>query len=183
MPWSNCRHALKSFLENIITAPPWTQRTSWVSQNNSGFLRINAKLVLSHAVSLTHSSGVMGMFMNGLVVEMVSGGKAALTRHMSDVALSGFCHLHHLLLALALEGNAAILEAGSDGLMRQALADIRTFIDDPECRLKRSCPDLGRLLVSLLLVPEEEVPWSEFAPVFIRELLARQVGQKCETDE
>ena len=32
-----------------------------------------------------------------------------------------------------------------------------------------------RLLVAYLLVPEEEAPWSEFAPAFIRELLARQV--------
>lgn len=122
----------------------------------------------------------MGLLINGLVVEMVSGGKAALTRHMSDVALSGFCHLHHLLLALALEGNHGILKGGSDGLISQALADVRTFIDDPEGRLKKNCPDLGRLLVSLLLVSEEEAPWSEFAPVFIRELLARQVGQTAE---
>ena len=47
--------------------------------------------------SLLH---VLGLMMNSLVVEVVSGseggGGGGVTRHMSDAALQGFCHLHHL---------------------------------------------------------------------------------------
>ncbi len=124
---------------------------------------------------------VMGLLLNSLAVEVVKGPSAAaadaaspapkaraeVSRHMSDAALQGFCHLHHLLLAVALEPGSR--------LMQQAAADVVAFIDVPSARHKDKCPDLGRLLVSFLLVPEELAPWSEFAPVFVRELLSREV--------
>ena len=43
-------------------------------------------------------------------------------------------------------------------------------------RCKDSCPDLGVLLAKLLLVPRSTAPWATFAPLFVRELLARQVS-------
>jgi hypothetical protein len=41
---------------------------------------------------------VLSLLMNSLVVEVVAGGAATkgVSRHMSDAALQGFCHLHHL---------------------------------------------------------------------------------------
>ena len=82
---------------------------------------------------------VMSLLMNSLVVEMVSGSSASVTvsRHMSDAALAGFCHLHHLLLAVALQPDGA-------ALMQQAARDVSAFMDDPTARHKQHSPDLGR---------------------------------------
>eukprot|EP00195_Chlamydomonas_chlamydogama_P002566 CAMPEP_0202919244 /NCGR_PEP_ID=MMETSP1392-20130828/75380_1 /ASSEMBLY_ACC=CAM_ASM_000868 /TAXON_ID=225041 /ORGANISM="Chlamydomonas chlamydogama, Strain SAG 11-48b" /LENGTH=287 /DNA_ID=CAMNT_0049612537 /DNA_START=1 /DNA_END=861 /DNA_ORIENTATION=+ len=104
-----------------------------------------------------------------------SGGASAagtaacvtMTRHMSHTALQAFCHLHHLLLAVALqEGNSVVQEAQRDVL---------AFVQDPAARHKTRCPDLGVLLIEYLLVPQELLPWSAFVPPFLRELLSRNV--------
>ncbi|GAX72905.1 hypothetical protein CEUSTIGMA_g360.t1 [Chlamydomonas eustigma] len=126
---------------------------------------------------------IMGLLMNSLVVEVAAGsslestpdvhvgnnqqGGAHVPRHLSDAALQGFCHLHHLLLAVALEPGSSLMACARRAVME--------FINDPEARLKSRCPDLGRLLVSYLLVPVDAAPWSTFAPVFMRELFARQI--------
>jgi hypothetical protein len=95
------------------------------------------------------------------------GPKGGLQRHMSDAALQTFCHLHHLLLAAA-------LQPGSQ-LVQSACRDVRAFVASPAARHKSSCPDLGLLMVQLLLVPKTSVPWAAFAPALLQELLARQV--------
>lgn len=117
---------------------------------------------------------IMAKAMNNLVVEMVTAGNGSgssssssgTSRHMSDAALSVFCHLHHLLLSVALQQPSVVEEA------RTAVTH---FLQHPSHRTKRHCPDLGVLLIELLLVPCDEVPWAQFAPAFLRELLARQV--------
>ncbi|KAG2434704.1 hypothetical protein HXX76_007594 [Chlamydomonas incerta] len=103
------------------------------------------------------------------------GGRPPVPRHMSDAALQSFCHLHHLLLTLVVEGEGG----GGGGLGRAVLEaaarDVCAFIARPEARRKSACPDLGLLLVKFLLVPRDTAPWAAFAPPFVRELLARQV--------
>lgn len=111
---------------------------------------------------------VIAQIMNSLVVSLVQEGKQT-PSHMSDAALGVFCHLHHLLLTVATS------DTKGDAIIRESMDDVKDFISSPHKRNKRYCPDLGVLLVKLLLVPSDIVPWSTFAPVFIRELLARQV--------
>ena len=85
---------------------------------------------------------------------------------MSDAALSVFCHLHHLLLTVALQ---------QPSMVEEARTAVSHFMQNPAHRTKQHCPDLGALLIKLLLVPCDEVPWEQFAPALLRELLARQV--------
>lgn len=121
---------------------------------------------------------VLALLINSLVVEMVGGTIAnaspgvrtpilEVTRAMSDAALQAFCHLHHLLLAVSLQPGSQILSL--------ARLHVTRFLRDPAHRSKQQCPDLGVLLVDYLLVPREEVPWDTFAPLYLREVLARQV--------
>ncbi|GIL44304.1 hypothetical protein Vafri_1810 [Volvox africanus] len=128
---------------------------------------------------------VLARLMNSLVVEMVmedplkARGSAATTsknmapRHMSDAALKGFCHLHHLLLTVAL--TKGLGNGGEGSLVLRCQGDVLKFIADRGARHKSLCPDLGLLLIKYVLVPKDVVPWSTFAPVFVRELLARHV--------
>ncbi|KAG1669741.1 hypothetical protein FOA52_001570 [Chlamydomonas sp. UWO 241] len=113
---------------------------------------------------------VLGHMLNSLVVELMGGvvGKDAgpPTRALSDASLQAFCHLHHLLLAMALQPGSEVVEL--------ARHDVRAFMTQPAACTKEACPDLGVLLVELLLVPCSDAPWEQLAPVLLREVLARQ---------
>eukprot|EP00873_Tetraselmis_striata_P041162 jgi/Tetstr1/461426/TSEL_006536.t1 len=85
-------------------------------------------------------------------------------RTMCDSAVQAFYHMHHMLLAVALRDHTVV---------QGAVRDVLAFVNGQTSKDK--CPDLGVLLVKLLLVPADTVPWSVFARVFFRELLARQV--------
>jgi hypothetical protein len=132
--------------------------------------------VMQQAVSPKELLTVMAQLINSQVVELMSTREVeynwytrttSISRGMSDAALQTFCHLHHLLLAAALQPGSRLTEV--------ALKEVQAFVDSPAGRGKQRCPDLGVLLVQLLLVPKEAVPWSKLAPVLLRELLARQV--------
>lgn len=110
---------------------------------------------------------VLGTLLNTLVVELLQN------RRVSEAKLQVLCHLHHLLLAVALEPGSQLLDV--------ALRNVRQFVASPAARCKERTPDLGALLVQLLLVPKEAVPWSELAPPLLRELLARQVRWAART--
>lgn len=69
---------------------------------------------------------------------------------------------------------AAALQPGSK-IISVARQHVTRFMRDPYQRSKSRCPDLGILLVEYLLVPKEEAPWETFAPIYVREVLARQV--------
>ena len=73
----------------------------------------------------------------------------------------------HRLLAVALQPGSRVLQ-----LARER---VTCFMRDPAARTKARTPDIGVLLVDYLLVPREEAPWAQFGPVFVREVLARQV--------
>lgn len=111
-----------------------------------------------------------GKLMNSLIIDLFlrTGGQDK--RHMCDAAIEAFFHMHHMLLAVALEDNT-----GSENVVLAAQCDIINFVESPQARHKNKCPDLGVLLLKLLLVPADTMPWARFAPVFVRELLARQV--------
>ncbi|KAF5831300.1 hypothetical protein DUNSADRAFT_13329 [Dunaliella salina] len=47
--------------------------------------------------------------------------------------------------------------------------------------VEEKCPDLGMLLILLLLVPRDSVQWSDLGPVFVRELLARHIRWSAQT--
>ena len=110
-----------------------------------------------------------GKLMNSLVVDLFST-KEQDKRHMCDAAIQAFFHMHHLLIAVSLSPGC-----GGQDILRTAERDITAFVDDQRQRHKSVCPDLGVLLLKLLLVPSDTMPWSRFAPVFTRELLSRQV--------
>lgn len=93
-----------------------------------------------------------------------------MTKGMSDNALQGFAHLHHLLLSAV-----TLWPVDGPAILAAAERDVRRFMSSPAARHKAACPDLGMLLVKLLLVPADAVPWAAFAPLYVRELLARQV--------
>ena len=80
------------------------------------------------------------------------GTPPAITNVMSDAALQIFCHLHHLLLAV-------VLEPGGDKVLASARQQVLSFVQGgPQARTKARCPDLGVLLVALLLVPRMKCP-------------------------
>lgn len=142
--------------------------------------RVASMLGLPSSSTPSHRNllDIMAKMMNTLVVEVVKSddGKGrhgtVLPRHMSDVALLSFIHLHHLLITAALS-NAAMLA--------DAEATLRLFLSHPEQRAKDKCPDLGMLLILLLLVPRDSVRWSDLGPVFVRELLSRHIRWSAQT--
>lgn len=116
---------------------------------------------------------IMAQLINSTVVGLVKDGpqQHTVAAHMSDAALQVFCHLHHLLLSAV----AGLPNDEGAHLSRACIRDVQAFVSSPDARSKARCPDLGVLLVKLLLVPADTVPWGTFAPPFMRELLARQV--------
>lgn len=128
---------------------------------------------------------LMSSIINSIVVE-IAGGKEKgeewqVTRAMSDAALQTYCHLHHTLLAVVTAGQAtsqAQREMGklAEEVLASARSSVRKFMSSPASgRHKERFPDLGLLLVSYILTPADEAPWSTFGPALLRELLARQV--------
>ncbi|AUF82703.1 putative ubiquitin-conjugating enzyme E2 [Tetraselmis virus 1] len=107
---------------------------------------------------------VMAKLINSFVVELFNSNYNQ--RFLCDSAMQAFHHLHHLLVAYSIR---------SPSVVNLCINDVRRFLSDPSSRLKRNTPDLGMLLVKLLLVPMDIVPWSAFAVSFLRELLSRQV--------
>ena len=111
--------------------------------------------------------GVIARLFNGLVVELMrTKTNAGVARHMSDAALATFCHLHHLLVAVARR---------NPGIVDECTRDVLRFVREPAARRKTLCPDLGLLMVKYLLVPLDRARWSDFAPAFLREAFARHV--------
>uniref|UniRef100_A0A061RGC8 Ubiquitinconjugating enzyme subfamily protein n=1 Tax=Tetraselmis sp. GSL018 TaxID=582737 RepID=A0A061RGC8_9CHLO len=104
--------------------------------------------------------------MNSLVVELFVLEQRA-KRHLCDAVVQGFFHLHHLLLAVTLRRGVPFIEA--------ARSDLERFVRTRAARHKSQCPDLGLLLLKLLIVPTDAMPWGRFAPAFMRELFCRQV--------
>lgn len=126
----------------------------------------------ARSVNASHILLVVSRLINGVVVKLVKPASndtrsdRGISLSMSDAALSGYYHLHHLLVALA------VLDSN---IIRACTKDVVDFVKYPAARGKNKCPDLGLLLVKLAMTPSVDASWSDFMPPFIRELLARQV--------
>ncbi len=74
---------LPACVSALLTPPPTTARQAPATAHHAPTTARQLLTVLSQA-------------MNSLVVEMVKLDKGEVPLHMSDAALAGFCHLHHL---------------------------------------------------------------------------------------
>ena len=93
-----------------------------------------------------------------------AGGVATRTLlHASERALQAYCAFHHLLLHLAEQYPA---------IGKEANRRVDTFLDDAAARHKRRTPDLGRLLVCMVL---SRRGWAEGRFWFLRESFTRNV--------
>jgi len=102
---------------------------------------------------------VLPALMNSTAVAMVGG-----ELHTSDVALRGYYNLHRLLLALA-----------TPELRARAEVEARSFIEEPEKRLKKACPNLGQFLPRLLLLADPLGAWCGIQEGLLQEALDRTV--------
>mmetsp|Transcript_819 Transcript_819/g.1380 ORF Transcript_819/g.1380 Transcript_819/m.1380 type:complete len:963 (-) Transcript_819:80-2968(-) len=109
---------------------------------------------------------VITKMMNTQVVLLMDKGVA-----VSDVALTGYCQLHRLLLGVV--DKFPQLRA----LVRCRLDD---FVKKPEKRVKKHTPSLGELL-SLLSV-SDTYSWKSIAMIYIKESFDRSVLWACSRD-
>ncbi|KDR82906.1 hypothetical protein GALMADRAFT_858233 [Galerina marginata CBS 339.88] len=93
--------------------------------------------------------------------------------HASEKAVISYCHLFHLLIRLS-SSTAAILQ--------DATWKLRDFIAKPETRLKNRTPDMGELIVLMMLVlilpPVDAQPlmqWESICGNFLQEAITRNV--------
>ncbi|KAF7288543.1 UBIQUITIN-CONJUGAT-2 domain-containing protein [Mycena chlorophos] len=100
-------------------------------------------------------------------------GKSIL--HASEKAVIAYCHLFHLLIKLAQK---------DDVILRDATRRLRRFIDDKDSRSKSRFPDLGELIILIMLViccppvPEARanpIKWADIAGPFLEEVMTRNV--------
>lgn len=104
--------------------------------------------------------------MNTQVVLLCDKGIAA-----SDMALTGYCQLHRLLLAIVSRYPQLRL------LLRKRLD---TFMYNPDARVKKETPSLGELLAMLSV--SDSYSWSHLGKAFILESFDRSVLWACSKD-
>ena len=83
----------------------------------------------------------------------------------SEKALQGYAHLHHLLLSLCAE---------QPDIATEAERLLNSFLEEPAARDKIRTPNLGHLLVYLLVAGASN-GWDKLAQPFLREMLVRNV--------
>ncbi|KAJ6605684.1 hypothetical protein B0H10DRAFT_2229041 [Mycena sp. CBHHK59/15] len=93
--------------------------------------------------------------------------------HASEKAVVSYCHLFHLLICLG-RTTPQILHDATDRLRR--------FIDKKEFRVKTHVPDLGELIILIMLVISRPpvgngppVTWARLAGPFLEEAIVRNV--------
>eukprot|EP01043_Picozoa_sp_COSAG02_P041923 COSAG02_NODE_3521_length_6619_cov_27.887117_2_plen_1107_part_00 len=113
---------------------------------------------------------VLPRIMNALVVSLMEKGETS--RFASEKSLLGFCALHHMLLELAVKYPI---------ITQRAEHWVNEFASHESCRNKHVIHDLGELLILLYLCPANS--WAEIAPVFIQEVLIRNVRWNIDKDK
>jgi stress response protein SCP2 len=109
---------------------------------------------------------IISKIMNTQVVLLCDNGIAT-----SDAALSGYCHLHRLLLA--------IIDYYPElkSVVKKRLSD---FTNDPNSRVKSSTPSLGEFLTYLSV--SDSHSWKQISMIYLMELFDRSILWSCTKD-
>ncbi|KIM40863.1 hypothetical protein M413DRAFT_445649 [Hebeloma cylindrosporum] len=128
-----------------------------------------------------HVVDVVYRMMNNVVVSLMKscedtiGGRSSNSQTLmraSEKAVVSYCHLFHLLLRLCETTPAILLDANSR---------VRCFIDRPELRVKAHTPDMGELIVLVMLVlmlpvkDQQPITWENLCGKFLEEAITRNV--------
>jgi len=141
---------------------------------------------LGPPVKAHHVVDVVYRMMNNIVVSLMKScedtiqtttahgysSKAPTLLHASEKAVVSYCHLFHLLIRLC-EGTPAILQDANN--------KVRRFIESPETRVKAHTPDMGELIVLVMLVlvlpisNQQPITWEKLCGKFLEEAITRNV--------
>ncbi|KAJ7289126.1 hypothetical protein C8J57DRAFT_1114727 [Mycena rebaudengoi] len=125
--------------------------------------------------------GVIYKMMTNIVVSLMRscddalsvGGQQKSILHASEKAVISYCHLFHLLICLC-RTTPLILRDATDRLWR--------FIDKKDFRTKTHVPDLGELIILIMLVVSRPpvnsgppIKWGSLAGPFLEEAITRNV--------
>ncbi|KAJ7784459.1 hypothetical protein B0H16DRAFT_1876905 [Mycena metata] len=126
--------------------------------------------------------GVVYKMMNNIVISLMKSCDTALTAagsstqtllHASEKAVIAYCHLFHLVICLY---------RSDPKIMRDATLRLHRFIDRKDTRVKKHVPDLGELIILIMLVlcrpPVGDGPaikWANLAGPFLEEVIVRNV--------
>ncbi|KAJ7069766.1 hypothetical protein C8F01DRAFT_527474 [Mycena amicta] len=124
---------------------------------------------------------VVYRMMNNIVVSLMrncddalhaKGGAKSLL-HASEKAVIAYCHLFHLLINLSRTDAVIMQDAGRR---------LRAFIDKKDFRVKTRFPDLGELIILIMLIiccPSDNsgvpIKWANLAGPFLEEAITRNV--------
>ncbi|KAJ6559103.1 hypothetical protein DFH09DRAFT_519515 [Mycena vulgaris] len=93
--------------------------------------------------------------------------------HASEKAVVAYCHLFHLLICLC---------RTDPQILRDATSRLSRFIDQKDFRIKTHVPDLGELIILIMLVvcrppvgAGPPIKWSSLAGPFLEEAIVRNV--------
>ncbi|KAJ7929226.1 hypothetical protein B0H13DRAFT_2247979 [Mycena leptocephala] len=126
--------------------------------------------------------GVIYRMMTNIVVSLMRSCDDALSApvtskktllHASEKAVVAYCHLFHLLICLCRTDPV---------ILRDATDRLRRFVDKKDSRSKTHVPDMGELIVLVMLVVcrppvggGPPIQWSSLAGPFLEEVLIRNV--------
>ncbi|KAJ6508691.1 hypothetical protein C8R45DRAFT_1208321 [Mycena sanguinolenta] len=124
---------------------------------------------------------VLYRMMNNVVVSLMKScdtafdapGSSKTLLHASEKAVVAYCHLFHLLISLC-RSDPKILRSATERLQR--------FIAKKDSRVKTHVPDLGELIILIMLVlcrppvgGGPPIKWSNLAGPFLEEVITRNV--------
>ncbi|KAJ6585072.1 hypothetical protein B0H19DRAFT_1108029 [Mycena capillaripes] len=125
--------------------------------------------------------GVIYKMMNNIVVSLMKSCDTALNApgtsktllHASEKAVVAYCHLFHLLICLC---------RTDPRILSSATSRLRRFIASKDSRVKTHVPDLGELIILIMLVlcrpavgGGPPVKWANLAGPFLEEVIIRNV--------
>ena len=135
---------------------------------------------LGPPVKAHHVIDVVYRMMNNIVVSLMKScddtihdsSKAPTLVHASERAVVSYCHLFHLLIRLC---------GTTPAILQDANYKVRRFIDKPETRVKAHTPDMGELIVLVMLVlllpikNQQPITWENLCGKFLEEAITRNV--------
>ncbi|KAJ7016663.1 hypothetical protein C8F04DRAFT_503819 [Mycena alexandri] len=127
--------------------------------------------------------GVVYKMMNNIVVSLMKSCDSALDAagsstkktllHASEKAVVAYCHLFHLVICLC---------RSEPSILREVTNRLRRFIEKKDNRTKTHVPDLGELIILIMLVvclppvgPGAPIQWSTLVGAFLEEVIIRNV--------